>query len=197
MVQTKKKNKEKFITIKLNEKNRNLRNEIKKQLIEVLIHYYVDNKTIELYLDDNELFSELEQVLHDEYIPSHEAEDTRKGDFSEIISSEHLVQNYDYYFPYIKLQHKPNKDQSNQGDDILGFIFKDDGKLEKIGVGEVKFSSSFTNGVFKKAHTQLKNSYTPKPKSLGMIVNYAVQHNDKHSKELQKILSKKILIKKN
>lgn len=185
-----KSDKENFYTIKLNEKNKNLREEIKNPLIEVLIHYYINKDNIEYYLNNDEEFSELEQVINN-YIPSYEAEKTRKGDFSEIISSEHLIQNYKYYFPYIKLQNKPNKNQSNQGEDIIGFIFSDIGEIKEIGVGEVKFKSKFTNGVFKTAHDQLKNSFTPRPKSLNMIVNYAVKNEDKHTKEFQKILSSK------
>ena len=183
--------KKKFFTIELNEKDENSRMNIKNSLIEVLIHYYIEEETIEYYLDDNERFSELEHIIKEDYIPDFEAGNTRKGDFSEIISSEHLVQNYEYYFPYIKLQNKPNKNESNPGDDILGFIFNDNGDVEEIGVSEVKFSSNFSNGVFRVAHNQLRKSYTPKPKSLRMIVNYAVKQNDSHKIALQKILSTK------
>ena len=185
--------KEDYMTIRLIEKEENSRHMIKEPLIEKLINYYMPLDIIDYYLDENEDMGELERIINGA-LPCSDNDKTRKGDFSEIISSEHLVQNYGYYFPYIKLQNKPNSEMSNQGDDILGFKFNDVNEIIEICVGEVKFLANFNNNIFKKAHSQLKKSYNPRPKSLRMVVHYAINQKNKFSKEFIKLLSEKTFL---
>lgn len=188
------KTKNNYKTIRLIEKDKTIRETIKKPLIEIILQYYIPSDIIEYFLDEDEYMSDLEHVIN-EYLPNPEKDYVEKGDFSEIISSEHLIQNYNFQFPYIKIQDKPNSETSNHGDDLLGFKFNDAEEISEISLGEVKFRKDFSNYVFKDAHKQLKESYHPKPKSLKYIVTHVVKQKNKNYKQFINLLRPNALTK--
>lgn len=178
---------------KLKEKE-NSRENIYSSLIKTVICYYIHPETIKYFLDKDDYFHNLEQIIYN-HIPDIHHDRIRKGDFGEIIASEHLKQKYGYYIPYIKLREKHQKNSSVWGDDILAFKFDEDDLLESLCIGESKVQNEFKNSIFKIAHNQLKESIRVKPKSLNLVVNKLAQEKNKYYPQIVRILNNEELSK--
>lgn len=176
-------NKDNHTILKLNEKY-DVRSEIKDDLIETIIEYYIPKERINHL--KNEKFSDLENLINSS-IPDKDHDKIRKGDFGEIISSEHLKQRHNYYFPYPKLTYNPNHNTSSKGDDILAFKINEN-NIISLCLGEVKVISKYSNTTLNNAYSQLESSYKPHPKSLNLIMNYMYNINDSLVFELEKLL---------
>lgn len=134
------------------------REKIYDELTETVIKHYTEPRRINNYLN-NEKFSKLENHINNRLptVPSHE-----KGDFGEIIGTEHLKQFHNYKFPILKLRHKPKPNKSMEGEDILGFYIENN-EITRICIGESKIRSDSDSYVLYDALDQLDKSYHPHP----------------------------------
>jgi len=152
-----------FRTIRLKEIEGS-RESVKIHLISTIKDHFTRPQRIQNYID-SEKFERLASYISNR-IPVKDS--IRKGDFGEIISTEHLMQNYSYDFPVFKLRDKPNPDSSVPGEDILAFKINDN-KIERLCVGEAKTYSRYAGIVVEEAHDRLKRAYKPHPTSLTFI----------------------------
>jgi len=100
---------------------------------------------------------------------------TRKGNFGEVISSEHLIQRYGYYMPIFKLRYRDRHNMPMRGEDIVAFVLTPQREISKICIGESKTMKKFSSNTVLQAHDRLKNSYHPCPETLSMLANIAYE----------------------
>jgi hypothetical protein len=100
---------------------------------------------------------------------------TRKGNFGEVIASEHLIQRYGYYMPIFKLRYRDSHNMPMRGEDIVAFVLTPQGEISKICIGESKTRKKFSSSTVLQAHDRLKNSYHPCPETLSMLANIAYE----------------------
>jgi len=153
----------KFRTIRLKEIDGS-RESVKEYLIEAIKDHFSRPHRVQSYID-SEKFDRLATYISNR-VP---VKDTiRKGDFGEIIGSEHLDQHYNYDFPVFKLRSKSNPNSSMPGEDILAFRINEN-KIERLCVGEAKTYSRYAGIIVEEAHDRLKKAYKPRPTSLSFI----------------------------
>jgi hypothetical protein len=101
-------------------------------------------------------------------------ENTRKGNFGEIVASEYLSQALGYEIPVYRLRYNPNPEQSMKGDDVLAFKFgNEDGLGREIVVGESKTRTDFSSNAVEEAYEQLAISCRrPHPISLEFVADH-------------------------
>lgn len=91
---------------------------------------------------------------------------TRSGNFVEILACE-FAKKQGYDIPVMRLHFNPNRDQSMKGDDILGFLFSEDGRnQDEVLVGEGKFRRQFNSEVVKDAYNDLTRKSLSFPVSM-------------------------------
>ena len=152
-----------FRTIRL-EEIEGSRESVKVHLITTIKDHFSKPQRVQSYID-SEKFERLAIYISNR-IPVNDT--IRKGDFGEIIGTEHLDQKYKYNFPVFKLRSKSNPNSSMPGEDILAFRIKDK-KIERLCVGEAKTYSRYAGIVVEEAHERLKKAYKPHPTSLAFI----------------------------
>jgi len=103
---------------------------------------------------------------------------TRKGNFGEVIASEHLLQRQGYHMPVFKLRYRDSHNMPMRGEDIVAFILTPQGKISKVCIGEAKTLTSFASRTVLDAHDRLKKSYHPSPETLSMLANILYERGD-------------------
>lgn len=92
---------------------------------------------------------------------------TMKGNFGEVIASEHLCQCYNYQMPIYKLRYRDSP-MPMRGEDVVAFKIKDE-IITGITIGEAKFMADFRPSEVKNAHEKLEKTYIIKPYTLSQI----------------------------
>ena len=94
---------------------------------------------------------------------------TRKGNFGEVIASEHLIQRYGFRMPVFKLRFRDVRDMPMRGEDIVAFRMNQEGQIEEVIVGEAKTVVRYRGSTVKEAHDRLREAYYPRPMTLSML----------------------------
>ena len=94
----------------------------------------------------------------------------QKGNFGEVVASEHLRQRYGYEMPVFKLRYMDTPKMPMRGEDIIAFVMERD-RIMAICVGEAKTLEHFERSKVKEAHDRLSVAYHPHPTSLPLISN--------------------------
>jgi len=103
---------------------------------------------------------------------------TRKGNFGEVVTSEHLRQRYSYEMPVFKLRFMDNPNMPMRGEDIVAFEIAEDNKIAAICIGEAKTLERYNRDHVKKAHKRLVIAYHPYPVTLSLISNVLHERGD-------------------
>lgn len=98
------------------------------------------------------------------------ADRTRKGNFGEVVASEHLVQRYGCSMPVYKLRHRDG-DLPMRGEDIVAFELDAKGSIKCVVIGEAKAVKKFRTSTVTDAYARLKAAYKPRPKTLSLLSN--------------------------
>ena len=102
-------------------------------------------------------------------------ENTRKGNFGEVVASEHLRQRYGYEIPVYKLRYADNPQMPQRGEDLVAFETNEDRTILKLCIGEAKVRSTHDKASILAAHGRLCKAYHPYPIALSLIA--AVLHD--------------------
>jgi hypothetical protein len=102
---------------------------------------------------------------------------TRKGNFGEVIASEHLCQRYGYKMPVFKLRFMDTPKMPMRGEDIVAFKIEDN-KIAAICIGEAKTLEDYSTAKVIEAHERLDAAYHPYPITLSLISNILYEKND-------------------
>jgi len=105
-------------------------------------------------------------------------ENTRKGNFGEVIASEHLRQRHRYKFPVFKLRFMETPNMPMRGEDIVAFKIDEDNKITAICIGEVKTLERYNQNQVEKAHKRLVMAYHPYPVTLSLICTILHERGD-------------------
>lgn len=105
------------------------------------------------------------------------ADRTRKGNFGEVVASEHLSQRYGYSMPVFKLRHR-DSGLPMRGEDIVAFEVSGEGEIVRVIIGEAKAVKRFAKATVRAAHERLKIAYQPRPKTLAMLSNILYDRGD-------------------
>lgn len=93
---------------------------------------------------------------------------TRKGNFGEVVASEHLIQRYGYTMPVFKLRYR-DSNLPMRGEDIVAFKIDDQQRITCVIIGEAKTIVTYSANTVRQAHERLKTAYHPRPMTLGML----------------------------
>ncbi len=105
------------------------------------------------------------------------ADRTRKGNFGEVVASEHLIQRYGYSMPVFKLRYRDSA-LPMRGEDIVAFEVNDTGKIVRVIIGESKAAKRYRSETVREAHERLRGAYRPRPKTLAMLSNILYDKGD-------------------
>lgn len=94
---------------------------------------------------------------------------TRKGNFGEVIASEHLVQRHGYKMPVLKLRYRDHRDMPMRGEDMIAFEVDEDDRITRLIVGEAKTVVQYAVDVVRRAHARLASAFNPRPMTLSML----------------------------
>jgi hypothetical protein len=86
-------------------------------------------------------------------------EKTRKGNFGETLALVWTRDALGYEVPLVKRRWAMNKDRSQHGEDVIGFVFDDNG-IDKLILIEAKFYLSQVPSAIKKAHDTITKCIT-------------------------------------
>lgn len=103
---------------------------------------------------------------------------TRKGNFGEVVASEHLRQRYRYKMPVFKLRFMDNPNMPMRGEDIIAFERAEDNKITAICFGETKTLERYNRYHVEKAYERLDIAYHPYPVTLSLICNILHERGD-------------------
>lgn len=116
---------------------------------------------------------------------------TRKGNFGEVVASEHLLQRHAYRMPVFKLRFRDHPNLPMRGEDIVAFVTEADGTITRVCVGEAKTLVAFTAQTIKSAHERLEKTYRPTPETLHMIAEILYDRGEKElAREMDRILQR-------
>jgi len=93
---------------------------------------------------------------------------TRKGNFGEVVASEHLIQRYGYDMPVFKLRFRDSHELAMRGEDIIAFEM-DNGSVARVIIGEAKCIVRYQKSTVRSAHKRLADAVRPRPMSLSML----------------------------
>ena len=93
----------------------------------------------------------------------------RKGNFGEVVASEHLCQRHGYAMPVFKLRFRDHQNLPMRGEDIVAFATAVNGTITKVCIGEAKTLVTFAGQTVISAHERLEKTYRPTPETLHMI----------------------------
>ena len=93
---------------------------------------------------------------------------TRKGNFGEVVSSEHLCQRYGYVMPVFKLRYRDNPELPMRGEDVVAFKMTSS-QIDAVVIGEAKTVRRFATQTVLDAHERLRTAYNPRPMTLSML----------------------------
>ena len=103
---------------------------------------------------------------------------TRKGNFGEVVASEHLVQRFGCAMPVLKLRYRDSANLPMRGEDIVAFQIED-GRITCVCVGEAKAVVTYRRQTVLEAHKRLDHAYHPRPLTLAMIAQILYDRGDK------------------
>lgn len=95
---------------------------------------------------------------------------TRKGNFGEVVASEHLVQRFGYSMPVFKLRYRDSQ-LPMRGEDIVAFELNDSAEIVRVVIGEAKAVIRFRRDTVVEALERLKSAFKPRPMTLSMLAN--------------------------
>lgn len=101
----------------------------------------------------------------------------RKGNFGEVLASEHLRQRYGLHMPIFKLRHR-DSDLPMRGEDVVAFEMSPEGEIVRVAIAEAKTRVQLTRQAITEAHERLESSYHPRPMTLSMLAEIAYEGND-------------------
>lgn len=154
------------------------REKIKKSLKQAILEYHFPINTIKRCLEKLD-FKQLAEDLPDG--------DNMKGNFGEVIASEHLCQCYNYQMPVYKLRYRDSP-MPMRGEDVVAFKIEDDNNITAITIGEAKFMADFRPSEVKNAHEKLEKTYI-KSYTLSQIRNILDDKGDELSLRLASQIS--------
>jgi len=93
---------------------------------------------------------------------------TRKGNFGEVVASEHLVQRYGYDMPVFKLRFRDSHDLAMRGEDIIAFEMEA-GTISRVIIGEAKCIVQYQKETVRSAHHRLADAVRPRPMTLSLL----------------------------
>lgn len=99
------------------------------------------------------------------------ADRTRKGNFGEVVASEHLQQRHGYKMPVFKLRYSDNPQMPQRGEDIVAFEIDEDQVILKVCIGEAKVRKTHNKSTVRDAHRRLSEAYHPYPTALSLITS--------------------------
>lgn len=116
---------------------------------------------------------------------------TRKGNFGEVIASEHLVQRHGYYMPVFKLRFRDHANLPMRGEDIIAFGRDAAGSINKVCIGEAKTVLAFASQKVIDAHERLEKTYRPHPETLHLIAEILYDRGDNElARQVDQLLQK-------
>lgn len=151
-----------------------IRGYIKPALIEAILDHHFHRKTISGALE--RLGYEKAAKYFGTRLPKESK--TRKGNFGEVVASEHLCQRYGYTMPVFKLRFRDNPDMPMRGEDIVAFELGEGNKIAAICIGEAKTLEHYNRDQVKKAHDRLVIAYHPSPVTLSLISSILHEKGD-------------------
>lgn len=106
------------------------------------------------------------------------ASSTRKGNFGEVVASEHLRQRHGYKMPVFKLRYSDNPQMPQRGEDIVAFEIDERQVILKICIGEAKVRNTHNKSAVRDAHRRLSEAYHPYPVALSLIITVLHDRRD-------------------
>ena len=138
---------------------------------------------VEHHFHQQRIANILEQLAHTnaaavlrENLPR--SEKTRKGNFGEIVASEHLVQRYGYEMPVFKLRFRDHYDQPMRGEDIIGFVRDKNGRITVLCGGEAKTIATYASRTVVDAYARLTKTYRPRAETLSLLAEILYDRGD-------------------
>jgi len=150
------------------------RESVKPALIEAILDHHFHCKTIKGALE--RLGFTKAAAYFSTRLPKEEK--TRKGNFGEVVASEHLRQRYSYKMPIFKLRFMDNPNMPMRGEDIVAFEIAEDNKITAICIGEAKTLDRYNRDHVEKAHKRLVIAYHPYPVTLSLISSILHERGD-------------------
>lgn len=151
-----------------------VRESVRPALIEAILNHHFHPERIRETLERLEFAKAAEHLC--DYLPKEGR--TRKGNFGEVVASEHLRQRYGYKMPVFKLRFMDNPNMPMRGEDIVAFEMSEDNKITTICIGEAKTSERYNRDQVKKGYDRLVIAYHPHPISLSLICNILYERGD-------------------
>jgi hypothetical protein len=111
-----------------------------------------------------------------EFLPKPDT--TRKGNFGEVVASEHLVQRYSYVVPVLKLRFRERSDVPTRGEDIVAFLLSPEGDIKRLCIGEAKTRVTYGSRAVREGHDRLVGAYHPRPETLSLIIELLYNKGD-------------------
>lgn len=174
----------KFQNLPLKEK-KGIREHIKPALIEAILDHHFPSQRIKEKLKKLG-FSGAAKYFSNS-LPINDK--TRKGNFGEVITSEHLCQRHNYKMPVFKLRFMDNPNMPMRGEDIVAFEIAEDKKITAICIGETKTLEIYSKGKVKQAYEQIVKAHHSQPTSLSLICNILYERGeDDLAKQIDEIL---------
>lgn len=103
---------------------------------------------------------------------------TRKGNFGEIVASEHLMQRHGYRMPVFKIRFRDSYKLPMRGEDIVAFQMDSENRISRVVIGEAKTLLRFRNSTLLDAHERLITAYRPRPMTLSMLAEILYDRGD-------------------
>jgi Cap4 SAVED domain len=94
---------------------------------------------------------------------------TRKGNFGEVVASEHLRQRYGLNMPVFKLRYADHPQMPQRGEDLIAFEIDTQAKIITLCIGEAKVRSGNSSRAIRDAHARLAGAFHPYPVALSLI----------------------------
>lgn len=116
---------------------------------------------------------------------------TRKGNFGEVVASEHLRQRHGYAMPVFKLRFRDHQNLPMRGEDIVAFVTDVNGTITRVCIGEAKTLVAFAGQTVTSAHERLEKTYRPTPETLHMIAEILYERGEvAQAREMDRILQR-------
>jgi hypothetical protein len=113
---------------------------------------------------------------------------TRKGNFGEIVASEHLMQRHGYTMPVLKIRFRDSYNLPMRGEDIVAFEMDAEHRIKRVIIGEAKTIQSFRRATLTDAHERLRVAYRPRPMTLSMLAEILYDRgNDSLAREIDSV----------
>ena len=151
-----------------------VRGGIKGALREAVVDHHKHIKLVAKLLEKHG-FKKASQILSSQLPRS---QNTRMGNFGEVVSSEHLRQRYGYAMPVFKLRYADNFLMPMRGEDILCFELNDKSRILSICLAEAKTLAAYRASAAVAAHDRLADAFNPFPVCLSLIASVLYDRGD-------------------